>query len=329
MKRYPVLPLVFGFILLFASCDSGAGFFTATGASNEVMVIMDKTDWDGIAGRTLFDVLNSNAKALPQPEPNFRILQLTPENFSGTFKMARNIIVPEISNIYSYPKLSSELDKYAVGQVIMHIHASDTAAFVEFVRENREEIVDYFVTKELQRNVVLLKNQTKEPLSRVKQIFDINIHVPRGLTTVTEHENFYWATNNAARGRQDVVIYQFPYRTENVFEKDSLITIRNKVLGQYIRGSFDSEMTTTSAYSPDYRTMVADSLFRAELRGLWEMTSDMMGGPFVMHAFVNKNTGMIVVAEVFVYAPEMNKRNLLRNLESTLYTISVPTKEES
>ncbi|SFL22100.1 DUF4837 family protein [Proteiniphilum acetatigenes] len=328
MKRYAVLPVILALLALFTSCDGGSSFFSASGTTNEVIVIMDENAWEGTAGRALFGVLNSNVKALPQAEPNFRILQLSPENFTSTFKMARNLIIPEISNIYSYPKLTADLDKYAMGQVIMNIHAPDTVSFVEFVTENRESIIDYFVTKELERNARYLKNQIKEPVSRVKQVFGINIHFPKGLPNISEHENFYWATNNAARGRQDIVIYQFPYTTETVFEKDSLINIRNRVLGEYITGSFDSRMMTATVYSPDYRKMETDGLFRAELRGLWEMTNDMMGGPFVMHAFVNENTGMVVIVEVFVYAPEMNKRNLLRNLESTLYTISIPEKEE-
>jgi hypothetical protein len=314
---------LFAALALLTSCDGGRSFFSASGTTNEVIVIMDETAWEGTAGRALFDALNSNAKALPQPEPNFRVLQLAPENFTNTFKVARNIIIPDISTIYSYSKLTADLDKYATGQVIMNIHAPDTAAFAQFVAENQESIVDYFVTKELERNAQFLKTQSKEPQARVKQLFGIDIHFPRGLPNVTEHENFYWATNNAARGRQDIVIYQFPYTTAAVFERDSLVSIRNRVLGEYVKGSFDSQMTT-APYPPYFRKMEVDGFFRAEVRGLWEMTADMMGGPFVMQAFVNENTGMVVVAEVFVYAPEMKKRNLLRNLESALYTIGVP-----
>ncbi|MDD2246940.1 MAG: DUF4837 family protein [Proteiniphilum sp.] len=324
MKHFRIfLPFVAA-ILFFTSCDGGGGFFSASGTTNEVMVLIDDTAWESTAGIALFNVLNSNAKALPQPEPNFRILQIVPENFSSTFKMARNIIIPEISNIYSYPKLTADIDKYAVGQVIMNIHAPDTATFVKFVTENKESIVDYFVTKELERNGKYLKNLT-DPVTRINQVFGVNIHFPKGLSNVTEHKNFYWATNNAPRSRQDIVIYQFPYTTEAVFEKDSLINIRNRVLGEYIKGSFDSEMTTAiHSYMPDYRRIEVESIFRAELRGLWEMTTDMMGGPFVMQAFVNENSGMVVVVETFIYAPETTKRNLMRNLESTLYTISIP-----
>ena len=53
------------------------------------------------AGSALFDVLNSNAKGLPQPEANFNIIQIAPENFTRTIRMARNVITPDISNIYS------------------------------------------------------------------------------------------------------------------------------------------------------------------------------------------------------------------------------------
>ena len=330
MKLFTGLFTLLATIALFTACNNGGGnFLAASGTNNEVFVIIDDTAWETETGRALFDVLNSNAKALPQPEPNFTIRQISPENFTSTFRMARNIIIPDISDIYSTPNLTAEIDKYATGQVIMNIHAPDSASFVKFVTENKESIVNYFVTKELERVSKWLKNEIPTPVPRVQQVFGINIHLPKGLVNVTEHENFYWATNNAARGRQDIVIYQFPYTTEKVFEKDSLISIRNRVLGKYIKGSFDSQMTTSTVYPPDYRTMEPDSLFRAELRGLWEMTTDMMGGPFVMHAFVNDNTGMVVVVEVFIYAPEMDKRNLMRNLEATLYTISLPKPKEA
>lgn len=327
MKHLGILLSLMAAILLLTSCNGAGSFMNASGANNEVMVLMEDSAWEGEAGRALFNVLNTNAKALPQPEPNFRILQILPENFTRSIKMARNVIIPDISTIYSKPKLTSEIDKYAVGQVIMTIHAPDTATFAKFVNENKERIVDYFITKELERNGQWLKNQISAPLSRAQQVFGINIHFPKGLTNVTEHPNFYWATNNAPSSRKDIVIYQIPYTSETIFEKDSLIALRNEVLGKYIKGSFNSEMTTALIYPPDYRRIEVDGIFRAELRGLWEMTNDMMGGPFVMHAFVNENTGMLVVVETYVYAPEKKKRNLMRNLEATLYTISMPKPE--
>ena len=325
MKHLSMLLSFFSAIVLLASCNGAGGFLTASSAANEVVVVMDDDQWKSETGRALFDVLNSPAKGLPQREANFRIIQISPENFTSTFKMARNIVIPEISNIYSAPKFTSELDKYAVGQVIVSVKAPDSTSFKQFLTSNTENIVNYIVQKELERNANWLIKDSGTPQTRIQEVFGININYPKGIPNITEHPNFYWATNNSAESRQDVVIYQFPYTSEKVFEKDSLIAIRNRVLGDYIKGSFNSQMTTAVAsYTPDYRRFQANGFFRAELRGLWEMTSDMMGGPFVMQAFVNPNTNKVVIVETFVYAPEKKKRNLIRNLEAALYTIRIP-----
>ena len=310
-------------MIAFTSCKDSA-FLRASSAVNEVLVIMDKDDWNAESGRTLFDVLNSPAKGLPQPEDNFRILHITPENFTSTFKMARNIIIPEISNIYSKTTVASDINKYAYGQILMSIRAPDTLSFINYMKENKDMIINYIIDKELERNAEWLIKDSDAPQSRIQQVFGINIHYPKGLSNIHEDDNFYWATNNAPRNRRDVVIYQFPYTSESIFKKDSLIAMRNGILGKHITGSFNSQMSTAvNAYDPDYRMMEYNNLFRAELRGLWEMTTDMMGGPFVAHAFVNEKTNMVIVVEMFVYAPEKNKRNLIRNMEAALYTISI------
>lgn len=329
MKQVTIFFAIITGTLLFVSCNGVGSFLSASSAANEVMVIMEKDQWEGQAGRALYDVLNSPVKGLPQREPNFKILHIEPENFTSTFKMARNIIIPNISDIYSKPKITSEIDKYAVGQIIMTINAPDSASFSSFVTQNESSITDYIITKELERNAQWLKKEAGNPRSRVQQVFGIDIYMPKGLTNVTEHTDFYWATNNSGRGRQDIAIYQVPYTSESIFEKDSLIALRNRVLGEHITGSFDSKMTTaTNTYDPDYRKIEIDGTFRAEIRGLWEMTTDMMGGPFVMHAFVNENTNKMVVVETYIFAPETNKRNLMRNLEATLYTISITATQE-
>jgi hypothetical protein len=87
-------------------------------------------------------------------------------------------------------------------------------------------------------------------------------------------------------------------------------------------------MITSKAYTPEYRKVEINGIFRAELRGLWEMTTDMMGGPFVMQAFVNENTNRVIFVDVLVYAPEKNKRGLIRNLEGSFYTIKFPEVEK-
>jgi hypothetical protein len=57
-----------------------------------------------------------------------------------------------------------------------------------------------------------------------------------------------------------------------------------------------------------------------EVRGLWEMENDMMGGPFISYSQVDTLKNLVVVAEGFVYAPKKEKRELIREMEAALMT---------
>ncbi|NLI63696.1 MAG: DUF4837 family protein, partial [Bacteroidales bacterium] len=65
-----------------------------------------------------------------------------------------------------------------------------------------------------------------------------------------------------------------------------------------------------------------------EVRGLWKVKGDFMGGPFVSHARVDEVNQRVIVAEVFVYAPDKLKRNLIRQIEASLYTLRLPQDKE-
>lgn len=324
MKQLNILIAFTILALTLGSCNNfSSGWMSASSATNEVLTIIDEKEWLEPHGRALFDVLNSPVSAMPQREANFKILQIDPKNFTSTFKMARNIVEMDISSDYTQTKMSSEINKYASGQVVLTFKAPDKDAMEAFLKENSQRIVDYLVDKELERIAMWLKKDSGTPKTRIGNSFGFELAYPKGLVNITEDENFFWATNNSAESRQDITIFSIPYTTKDVFEKDSLIAIRNRVLGKHIKGSFNSQMTTAKSFDPIYRRLDTGGLFRAEIRGLWEMTTDMMGGPFVMQAFVNENTNRVIFVDVFVYAPEKKKRNLIRNMEGTFYTIKV------
>ena len=93
MKQMRVLFAIALLGMMLSSCNNfTTGWMSASSATNEVLVIIDKAEWQEPHGRALFDVLNSPMPGMPQNEANFKILQIDPTNFSNTFKMARNII---------------------------------------------------------------------------------------------------------------------------------------------------------------------------------------------------------------------------------------------
>ena len=54
------------------------------------------------------------------------------------------------------------------------------------------------------------------------------------------------------------------------------------------------------------------------------MKGDMMGGPFVSHSRVDQENGRVIVVEAFIFSPDKLKRNLMRMMEASLYTLQLP-----
>ena len=86
-------------------------------------------------------------------------------------------------------------------------------------------------------------------------------------------------------------------------------------------------MTISDFARPSIEYKKYKGLDFAEIRGFWEVQNDFMGGPFVIHAFYDKNNPKeIIVVEGFVYAPRYDKRDYIRQVESIIY--SFDWKEE-
>ena len=66
----------------------------------------------------------------------------------------------------------------------------------------------------------------------------------------------------------------------------------------------------------------------AEMRGLWTLENGFMGGPFINLVTRDDVNDRFVMLDGFVYAPNDDKRELLRQLEAIIYTISFPDESE-
>ena len=94
-----------------------------------------------------------------------------------------------------------------------------------------------------------------------------------------------------------------------------------------IPGAKEGMYMSTDSITVDVRPIDVHGDYTMEARGLWRMKGDFMGGPFVSHTRLDKTNQRIVTAEVFVYSPNKLKRNLVRMLEASLYTLKLPTEK--
>ncbi|PKO95255.1 MAG: hypothetical protein CVU14_11815 [Bacteroidetes bacterium HGW-Bacteroidetes-9] len=70
--------------------------------------------------------------------------------------------------------------------------------------------------------------------------------------------------------------------------------------------------------SPVVRTINLKGERAVEMRGLWEVRKDFMGGPFVSYTFVDKKNNLVVTLDGYVYAPNEAKRDFLKQVQAIL-----------
>ena len=117
--------------------------------------------------------------------------------------------------------------------------------------------------------------------------------------------------------QQGFFIYLTPYVADSVFTPEYLLSRRDEVLKKYVPGSKpDSYMTTQYRYQPVYAEIKHKGEYALEMKGLWKMEGEFMGGPFVSMTKLHPETGMLITIEGYAYAPYFNKREYIREAEA-------------
>ncbi len=303
---------------------------TSSGRAYEILVVVDMDVWNRAAGRALYDVLDTDVPGLPQSERSFRISYTAPAYYDSTLKLLRNIIIVDINaSKYTQPKFKYAKDVYAYPQSILTIQAPDEASFADFVQENRQVIIDFFTHAEMNRRIEMLENSHSDYIAtKVKSMFDCDVWVPAELNSYKVGEDFFWAGTNAATADQNFVIYSYPYTDKETFTQAYFVHKRDSVMKVNIPGAREGMYMATDSLLTDVRPITVQSAYTLEARGLWRIEGDFMGGPFVAHVRLDRANQRIVVAEIFIYSPDKLKRNLVRQMEASLYTLRLPGTKE-
>ena len=327
MKKYSFILCIALVAFVVASCGL-KGNHTSSGRAYELLVVVDHGVWDRAAGRALHDALDADMPGLPQSEPSFRIMYTSPKDYDSTLKLIRNIIIVDIQDIYTKASFKYAKDVYANPQMILTIQAPNEEEFEKFVEENKKTIVDFFTRAEMNREVKLLKKNHNEVLSaKVQSLFDCDIWMPVELASYKVGQQFLWASSNL--NDLNFVIYTYPYASKETFTKAYFIEKRDSVMKANLPGAKEGMyMVTADSMFVDARNIAVQGDYAYEVRGLWEMENDAMGGPFVSHARVDRTNGRIVVVEGFVYNPGKLKRDQIRKLNAALYTLKLPQEKE-
>jgi len=251
------------------------------------------------------------------------LVQIPPKAFSEIFKTHRNIIRVKISSQINEPKVYMRKDVYAKPQMLVQIEAGNIDEFINLFIEHSGTIENKLLLKE--RNRIIGNYKRFEDINIGTTLRDkhgLKLTFPRGFTYDMDTSNFIWVSHETRNVSQGVFIYYYNYTDTTAFDKENLISSRDRYLRAFVHGqNKGSYMSTEKRILPAYREFLRNNQYYTELKGLWRLEGDFMGGPFISLSTVDTIRNRVVTVEGYVYAPKNDKRNFLRQTEAILYTL--------
>ena len=336
------------FISLLALVMMGCGKSTdrlltsATGSIYECIVVSPSS-----VSKALCDTMRADMYGLPQMEATFTTSHVPVNQFDDLFKASRNILLIDINeHKYTQVKTTKSRDVWSKPQAMIRIQAPSEEDLLAYWQTNGGRIREWFVQEELARQIRFYRANTNKDARAIlnKQGYDILIpedyilveSLKLKVESTADSADVVWCCNNKGPMRKDVVVYSYPYTAQEQFSNDSIVAMRNAIMGQLVTAQVaGSYMGTEYKHFPPVTRSVAalrdtvGGFYAMETRGLWKiMNGEAMGGPFVSLTRLDQVNGRVVTAEAFLYAAGQKKRNAMRQMEAILYTLKMPNEKE-
>ncbi|MDD6053654.1 MAG: DUF4837 family protein [Candidatus Cryptobacteroides sp.] len=316
------------FIALFVaavSCSSGkqkALLPNVSGKAGEVIIAMDKDNWEGDLGNEVRYVLGGDTPYLAQKEPLFNLVNVSPTGFADLFRVHRNIVIFSTDSSLQEGKVVYRADLWARPQCVIEVSAPDSQTLLNLFRENSDNISGALEQAERDRIIANAKLYEEYGIAEaVRGKISGSPHFPSGYKLRKMTDDFIWIADDKQYSTQGVFIYWYPAEEKENFSKENILAHRNAFMKANVPGMFDNTWMTTSTFiEPTVEFISFRGRQFAQTRGFWEVQNDFMGGPFVSHSFYSRDGKDIIVVEAWVYAPKYDKRQLLRQVESVIYS---------
>jgi hypothetical protein len=294
----------------------------SNGKAGEVILVLDQKYVSDDAQNYIKEAFSQPQPALNQIEPMFDLLQFENKEFTSHFQRHRNIMQFDINPNYASNSLTIERNVWSSPQVHVYFRGNDVDSLMLLFTDNENDIVKALYDNDLKRvQYYASSNNDAYIEKKIKEKFDIRITIPGTYNIACEEEDFMWLRFKTVKNDRFIIIYKTP---GSDLSKQGLIDARNAVTQAYIPGAVKgaypvvAEMPPLPLYNDQ---ITVGTITGAELRGLWESVGDKMGGPFYNFSFLDKTGENVISIGGFVYAPEEEKRDYLREVEAVVKSV--------
>lgn len=317
------------------SCKEGGGRKAAlqavTGSVNEILVITPKVRWDGPIGDSIRAYFGQPQMGLPQGEPVFDLISLPMSNFDKTVKAHRNVLIVSLKSSVDTASITYSDSPWARSQKVFRIVAPTEEAFYKVFDANKEKIMRVFLAAERDRLIDIYKSSPNTKVfDTFRDEYDMLLYCPGGYNINKDTADFVWASYETRVDSRGFIFFEEPYESVSQLEYQVILDEVNEKLKQFIPGPLDSTWMALDMVTP---MMAANYQYAGKhyawlIKGLWQVENDYMGGPFVLNVVLDQKNNRVLYMMGYVYAPDGKKRNLLRQVESIVYSMNIDLPEE-
>lgn len=323
MNRLLILFLLFITVL---SCnDKSSNQRLVPGSSgniNTLLVVVDNLLWEENVGENIRDIFAAPVQGLPNDEPLFSISQMPTMVFTDF--ATKNRIVLKIEKGKTAATSINE-DVFSKPQTLVVVSGKTNQEIIDQIEANADKIISAFKKEEIQekqRRMGLSLFDTKA----IQEQMGIDIKFPTAYRIASQSDNFFWVRKDINTGNMDFMIYQVPL--SSIQKGDStvvdIIKMRDSIGKVHIQSSIEGAyMITEEAYAPYVHVVTINNKPTIETKGIWDMKNAFMSGPFINYAIEDKANNRYVVVEGYVFAPSVEKRDHVFELEAILKSVKI------
>ncbi|MBL4653159.1 MAG: DUF4837 family protein [Flavobacteriales bacterium] len=320
------------FLTSLFACESTQDYKMGySGALHEIVVVTSQEQWAGKIGVSVQKYFTDYETVLPQPERKFWIINIDEENFGSLFKTHRSVMMVDIKQ-GATAKVEFKKSLWAKEQLMCKITASSDEEFAQLMEERGTELVYRFHEAEVARQIA--KNKKFGPAKVGTQLLKkhkLRVTVQQDSYIATDSSNFVWIRLEREQQlggfehqiSQGILIYYYDYKDTMQLNPSRLIEVRDSVTKRNLPGPSEGSYMSVSTRGelPEYQPINFNGNYAVQIKGLWRMENNFMGGPFISLTTVDTLNHRVVTVEGYVFAPQFKKRNYLYEVEAVIKSL--------
>jgi len=310
-------------VLMFSCTHTERKLPASTGKTAEVLFVCNNNFWEGIIGDSVKSIFGAEFHIVSPPEPMFSVGNVEHKNFSKLFEPMRNIVMISIKNDAQNPSIELLKNVWSQPQTIVKLTGKNESEILELLTKNKTTLINKFYENERIRMSKIYKNEENKEITQfLKNALGFTLTFPKGYTISAKGKDFYWIRRETQETGMGILIYTYPYTDTISFNKTYIEDLRDTLTKKHIPGEAKNSYMKISKelILPIAKSVYFKENYATELRGLWNVKGDFMGGAFLSYTFLDKESNKIITLDGYIYSPKFDQKNYIIQLDALMHT---------